>query len=277
MSVEAVERASLDQQETAEASPPLSVSTLGRFALARNGTPVGRREWQSKKARDLLKLLITRRGRPAPRDWLMEALWPGQDPGLLSNRLSVALSTVRAVLDPEHRCAPDYFVAATAATVTLRSDHVEIDVERFLAEGHSALELLRDGDLDAARPRLEAAEAAYRGDFLEEDLYEDWAVPLREVARCVYVSVLGGLAEIAHAAGRHDAAIRYRLRVLESDHWDEAAHLGLIAALVAARRHGEARRAHRDYSGRMREIDVAPTPFAGAGAGGVARPHSVAV
>jgi DNA-binding SARP family transcriptional activator len=255
----------------------LSFSTLGLFALARNGRPVDRREWQSKKARDLLKLLITRRRRPAPRDWLMEALWPGQDPALLSNRLSVALSTLRSVLDPEHRCAPDHFLAASAATVTLRSDHVEVDVEQFLAEGRSALELVRDGDLDAARPRLEAAEAAYLGDFLEEDLYEDWAVPLREEARSLYISVLAGLAETAHAAGRHDTAIRYRLRLLERDRWDEAAHLGLIAALVAARRHGEARRAHRDYARRMREIGIEPAPFAAVNADDGVRAHSAAV
>ena len=105
MSVEAAESASLAQPEPDEAAP-LSISTLGLFALARGGSRVDRREWQSKKARDLLKLLITRRGRPALRDWLMEALWRGQDPGLLSNRLSVALSTLRGVLDPDHRCAP---------------------------------------------------------------------------------------------------------------------------------------------------------------------------
>jgi DNA-binding SARP family transcriptional activator len=269
MSAEGVERASVDQHEHADASPPpgLSVATLGGFALARNGTPVGRREWQSRKARDLLKLLITRRGRPAPRDWLMEALWPEQDRGLLSNRLSVALSTLRAVLDPEHRFAADYFLTATAATVTLRSDRVKVDVERFLADGQSALELLRDGDLNAARPRLEAAEAAYRGDFLEEDLYEDWTTALREEARSLYISMVGGLAEIAHAAGRHDAAIRYRLRALESDRWDEGAHLGLIGALVTAGRHGDARRAHRDYAARMRDIGVEPTPFAAVSAG----------
>jgi DNA-binding SARP family transcriptional activator len=275
MSVEAAESASLAQPEPDEASP-LCISTLGLFALARDGSRVDRREWQSKKARDLLKLLITRRGRPAPRDWLMEALWRGQDPGLLSNRLSVALSTLRGVLDPDHRCAPDYFLSATVATVTLRSNHVEVDVERFLAEGHSALGLVRDGDLDAARPRLEAADAAYLGDFLEEDLYEDWTVPLREEARSLYISVLGELAEIAHAVGRHDAAIRYRLRVLERDRWDEAAHLGVIAALVSARRHGEARRAHRDYARRMHEIGVQPAPLGGVNADHAGRPRSAA-
>lgn len=258
------------------AHAPLSVATLGRFAVAREGDPVSREEWQSKKARDLLKLLVARRGRPAPRDWLMEALWSGQDPGLVSNRLSVALSTLRSVLDPGRRFAPDHFVVATTDGIGLSLANVDVDLERFLAEGRRALDLYRDGEIDDARPRLEAAEATYLGDFLEEDLYEDWALPLRDEARSLYVSVLGGLAEIALAAGRHDAAIRYRLRVLEIDRWDEGAHLGLIAALVSARRHGEARRAHRDYARRMLEIGVEPTPFAGIDADGRVRPRSAA-
>jgi hypothetical protein len=109
MSAEGVKRASYDHQEPADASPsPVSISTLGQFARCRDGSPIGHREWQSKKARDLLKLVITRRGRPAQRDWLMEAR---QNPGLLSNRLSVALSTLRAVHPT---------VRAGAAVVVLR-------------------------------------------------------------------------------------------------------------------------------------------------------------
>ncbi len=247
--------------------PPLSVFTLGRFTVARDGVAVAHDEWQSKKARDLLKLLVARHGRPAPRELLMEALWPAQDPGLLSNRLSVALSTLRGVLDPDRRFAPDHFVIATADAIGLRLANIDIDVERFLSQAAPALDLYGDGEIDAAHTRLRVSEAAYLGDFLEEDLYDDWAVPLREEARATYISVVAALAEISHAAGRHDAAIRYRLRVLERDRWDESAHVGLVAALVSAGRHGEARRAYRDYVTRMEEIGVEPAPFTSAGAG----------
>jgi ATP/maltotriose-dependent transcriptional regulator MalT len=139
-----------------EEQVPVSVLTLGRFAVAREGEIVGRDEWQSKKARDLLKLIVTRRGKPATRDWLMETLWPGQDPGLLSNRLCVALSTLRSVLDPERRLPPDHFVIATADWIQLQSGNVDADVERFLAQGQAALNTYRDGNTSAARPPLEA-------------------------------------------------------------------------------------------------------------------------
>jgi DNA-binding SARP family transcriptional activator len=255
---------------------PLTVLTLGQFSVARDGSPVGREEWQSKKARDLLKLVVARRGRPAPREWLMEVLWPGQDPGLLSNRLSVALSTLRSVLDPGHGFGSDHFVVATAQAIWLRSENIDVDIERFLALGQTAIDLYRGGEVDEARLRLEASAAAYVGDFLEEDLYEDWAVALREEARALYISVVAALAELSIAAGHYDAAIRYRLRALERDRWDESAHLGLMTALAAAGRHGEARRAYRDYARRMREIGVDPAPFAGVNTDGGVRPRSAA-
>ncbi len=42
---------------------------------------------------------------------------------------------------------------------------------------------------------LRAAEAAYSGDFLEEDVYADWAAGMREEARALYVRVARVLAE----------------------------------------------------------------------------------
>src|SRR4029078_5234414 len=92
--------------------PPVLVQSLGRFRVLLSGEPVPLGAWQSRKARDLLKILVARRRRPNTREALMEALWPGQSPGPLGNRLSVLLSTVRGVLDPRKRRDQDHLVRA---------------------------------------------------------------------------------------------------------------------------------------------------------------------
>jgi DNA-binding SARP family transcriptional activator len=240
---------------------PVAIEALGRFGVMRGGVPVALQEWQSRKARDLLKLLVARLGRPAPREFLLEALWPEQDPYRTRPRLSVALSTVRAVLDPGHRCEPEHFVAATRDTVTLDTSRVMLDLEAFLAEAESALALVRDGSGETAVAALDAAEAAYGGDFLEEDLYEDWAIGPRERARSTYLSVVRALIELGAARSDNDAVVRYALRLLERDPFDELAHLAVVAARTAERAHGEARRAYQVYAARMSEIDVVPAPF----------------
>jgi DNA-binding SARP family transcriptional activator len=221
--------------------------------------------WQSRKARDLLKILVARRGRPTPREYLMEALWPEESPEPLGNRLSVLLSTIRGVLDPDKRYEADHFVGTDKNAVWLQAEHVELDVERFLVAAQEALERARTGGPDA-RDRLAAAEAAYAGDFLEEDAYEEWALALREESRATYVEVARALADEAVREEDVDGATRYFLRVLERDVYDEPAHLGLVSALESARRHGEARRVYQAYCARMDEIGVESAPFPGAAA-----------
>ena len=242
----------------------VAVQSLGRFRVLRDGEPVPLAAWQSRKARDLLKILVARRGRPTPRDYLMEALWPDESPEPLANRLSVLLSTIRAVLDPEKRHDGDHFVGADKGAVWLQTENIELDVERFLETATEALELRRAGSPDA-RAGLTTAEALYSGDFLEEDAYEEWALALREEARATYIEVARVLADEAVGAGDVDAATRHYLRVLERDPYDEPAHLGLVGSFESARRHGEARRAYQLYCARMDAIGVESVPFTGAG------------
>ena len=232
---------------------PVAIQALGSFHVFRDGIPVALADWQSRKARDLLKILVARRG-PAPRDVLMEILWPEVDPARLGNRLAVALSTLRAVLDPERRFGAETFVRADRDAIVLDVDNVLVDVEVFLNE--SAAGLLAD-DVE----RLEYAETCYTGDFLEDSPYEDWAVPLREECRVTYVNVVHALAAKVLAAGDDDTASHYFLRVLAREPHDERAHLGLVSALQRAGRHGEARRAYRAYTRRMDEISVPPAAF----------------
>jgi DNA-binding SARP family transcriptional activator len=248
------------RSDTAPAAA-LAIETLGGFRVLREGAPVPRSEWRSRKARDLLKILVVRHGRPVQRDALIEALWPGEDPVRCANRLSVALSTLRGVLDPARRFGADQFVASTGGAVALDLDRVAVDLEAFLRAAVDGLALREEGHSAAAHERLLAAEAAYAGDLLEEDLYEDWAVGAREDARDVYVQVARCLAADARDAGDHDGAVRFLLRVLERDAYDEDAHLALAAAYSDAGRHGEARRAFRAYRARMDEIGVEPASF----------------
>jgi ATP/maltotriose-dependent transcriptional regulator MalT/DNA-binding SARP family transcriptional activator len=240
---------------------PVTLRVLGEFQLLRGGRPVPAAEWQSRKARDLVKILVSRRGRPASRAGLMAALWPDEDADRLGNRFSVALSTARSVLDPAKAYGPDHLVIAEDGAVRLDAERVEVDVERFLADAEAGFALRREGRATDAAERMIRAEAAYRGDVLEADVYSDWAIPLREEARATYVRLARALATDARLAGEHDAAIRLLLRVLERDRFDEPAHLDLVRTLAAAGRHGEARRRYREYAARMAEIDVEAAAF----------------
>jgi DNA-binding SARP family transcriptional activator len=249
-----------------DATPPVRVLCLGGLRLLREGKPVPVVEWQSKKARDLLKILVARRGRMCPREVLMDMLWPDDDPAKLGNRLSVALTTVRTILDPDKRFRVEHFIVTDKTAVGLDLTNLSIDVEEFLATAERGFALRRAGRSEDGLALLAEAEEAYGGDFLEEDPYEDWSVALREEARATYISVVRTLAHAASESGDHDAAARYYLRLLERDPFDEDAHLGIVSTLNDAGRYGESRRNYRSYVTRMDELGVEAAPFPGAAA-----------
>lgn len=239
-------------------SPPVRIECLGGFRVLRAGVPVPLGDWPSRKARDLLKILVTRRCRPVPRTQLVDLLWPDEDESVASPRLSVALSTVRAVLDPGKKYAADRFVRADRAAIWLDGAETAVDVEEFLRDARAGLAGAGSSRSVAA---LRAAESAYAGDFLEEDVYADWAGGLRDEARVAYVRVARTLAEHTSATGDHDGAAGYLLRILQRDVYDERAHLALVRSFVGGGAHGEARRAYRAYATRMEELGVEPAPF----------------
>jgi DNA-binding SARP family transcriptional activator len=245
----------------AESRAHVALYCLGAFRVVRETGPVPLSAWQSRKARTLLKILIARRGRPVTRDYLMDSLWPDEDPEVVTRRLSVAQATVRAVLDPQKRYLPDHFVISANDALRLDLTNLPVDVERFLADAARGLGLRRSGTTAEASEVLRAAERLYEGDFLEEDLYEDWAGPLREEARTAFLSVSRALAELAAGSGDVDAAVRRYLQILDKDPWDAAAHLALVEVLEGAGRHGEARRRYRAYVSRLEEIGIPAAPF----------------
>ena len=244
--------------------PAVCIESLGGFAVLRDGELVKPSDWQSKRARELLKLLVARRGRPATRAHLMEALWPEEEPERVANRLSVALTTIRGVLDPQRRSSVECLLS-DKDSVALNVDAVDVDLERFLEAATDGLARLRRGEDEAAVPLLEAAAAAYAGDFLEENPYEDWAVAAREEARAAYIAVTRALALRAVNRGDPDGAALHLMRVLEIDRYDEPANLGLVRALADAGRHGEAHRHYLSYRRAMDELGVEPAPFPGGG------------
>lgn len=234
------------------------IQALGRFEVRLGGVAVPASQWQSRKARELVKILVARRGRPVPRGELCELLWPDDDPERTGHRLSVLLSIVRGVLDPAKAVAADHYLAADQASVALDLSRIQVDVVDFLAHVAHGRRLAEAGAWAEARTVLAAADARYRAEAFEDEPYADWCDPFREETRAAHLGMLRILAQAAQATSEPDAAVGYLLRLLEHDKFDESGHRALVHALVASGRHGEARRAFERYAAAMRAIDVRP-------------------
>ena len=229
--------------------------------MIRDGTPVPLVAWQSKKSRDALKVLVGYRGRPVHREVLMDLLWPDSTPEGSASRFSVVLSRARSAFDPDWTFPQDHFIKTSDDAVMIDLANVDVDAERFLAFASSGLAIIRRGDRSTAEPTLRTAYDLYGGDFLEEDAYEEWSMPLREEARASFFAVAKTLGDLAVERRECDEAVGYYVRVLSMDPWAEDAHLGLVAAALSCGRHGEARRYYGAYVARMKELEIEPAPY----------------
>ncbi len=103
---------------------------------------------------------------------------------------------------------------------------------------------------------LEAAAAMHTGEFLEEDLAEDWPGEIRDEIESLGVEVIRVLAFALQDGADPGRAVPWLARLLSYDPFDESIYAALLQVLTAAGRHGEARRHHHAYVLRMREIGV---------------------
>jgi DNA-binding SARP family transcriptional activator len=226
------------QERPAAASTPVSITTLGEFRVEVDGVEVPTGEWGSRRARTLLKRLVAAQGWPVTRDELIELLWPddaGADRDRLSARLSVQLSAVRRVLRGG--------VIADRSTVRLDLNAVDLDLARWNA-------------LTDERSIVDGY-----GEFLPDDLYDDWSGPTRDEVRGRMVTAARRLVDLSLVAGDAETAETAARAIVRADQFDEVGHQGLIRALAAQGRHGEARSAHEAYTVAMHELGVEATPL----------------
>lgn len=182
------------------------------------------------KAKALLKTLLTRPGRMIPRDALMEMLWPEKDPAAGYVSLKVTAHKLRNALEPSKRNGDQgSWIVAQDGTYRLHpAADIWVDVEAFEAHWQSGKAYEVRGDLRKAREEYQKAEALYAGDYLEEDLYEDWAIVRREELRDVYLEIVGKLAYLSMKEHAFADAIRYCHKIVSADPCREDAYRMLM-------------------------------------------------
>ena len=251
-------RSLLDALPTVPAAP-LELGLLGPTTLRRDALPVDHPHWRRERVRALLLLLMTRGG--GTREELAGALWPDLDSTAALRNLRVTLSYLLAVLEPDRaEGAPSCFVRAEGAGLRLTGhEWLRVDaweMERLLDLAAQAESL---GEPSAALDSYRQAADLYRGPYLIDAGYEEWALPHRDrlVARFVAGAVRAG--ELTLAAGDPDEALHLASRALEAELWSEPAHRLAVAAHAARGDRAAARRAMDTCLRQLDELGVPPT------------------
>ncbi|MDP2659835.1 MAG: BTAD domain-containing putative transcriptional regulator, partial [Dehalococcoidia bacterium] len=251
-------------QAPAQVTPPfLDIRCFGSFQIYSDGNPLPPASFGRRQSFTVLKILVTRRGRPVSADFLSETLWPDTEPEATKKRLWVIIHNLRMALEPGLKHGqPSHFVHRNGDAYTFDPGvPIRLDVDEFtqgLARGDCSE---ARGDLRDAAAAYEQTTRLYRGDFMEEELYSDWCSSEREYLREVYLALLGRLASLHATWKEWDRSIAWRRRALLVDGLREETHRELMRCLRSAGRRDEALRQYQECRLVLdRELSVEPLP-----------------
>jgi DNA-binding SARP family transcriptional activator len=231
------------------------VRCFGSFQVIREGQVIGPDAWRRAAPRRLLQFLLLR-DRPVHREEIVEALWPDQDPRHAANRLRVALSQLRRILEPDLAPRrPSAMVVASGVTIHLARDRFDIDLDHF----RHALARASSSQGDARRAALTEAVRWYAEDVFAEDPFEEWVQRDRDRLSRQHLEALTLLAEAEEAAGQHQAALVRWQEIADRDPGAEHAHRGLIRSCLALGRNADALRAFEACRRALEDLGTVPS------------------
>ena len=240
----------------------LRIQALGAFDAALDGIAVPESAWPRQKTKDVLKLLLTAPGETFTVDQIIETLLVAADPARAASNVQARVSELRRVLEPDlERGADSRFVRRIGEGYAfVLGPDVWIDMLAFAEKLKQASALADASDWIPAIEAFEDAFALYRGDFLAEDRYAEWAEDARRRHREQYLGGLTRLAECYAEIGRLRQAISSCQRVLGIEPCRESIIRQLMMYQDGNGERSKALDTFREGTRALREhLDVAPS------------------
>jgi predicted ATPase len=167
--------------------------------------------FRTQKTGALLAYLACHPDQMHSRELLAEMIWPESDLPAARNNISVALSHLRAQLEPPG--VPPNSVFVGDRRYIRIGPAVSTDVQQF----EKLLTRADRAPNDAERAKyLTQAVLLYRGDLLP-GMYEDWVLPRQEQLAGHFLTALDSLAKYHEKENRLEEAIRFAQRFLDSN------------------------------------------------------------
>ena len=257
-------RAALRAAREMDRSPeePLRIAALGSFSIGLGDLDITRSVARSAQSLRLLQYLVVRRFAWVAREEILEAFWSGVDPCKADNRLRQCVHVLRRQIWIAGEAARhSRYVAFMNGSYRLDPGAgYQYDVERFERDLEDGARLQEAGKV-AAETKLRSALELYRGAFLEESPYEDFAAVERERLRERFIECLSRLLDLLSVRLRWEECVPLALRGIAEDSFNEMFHWHLVHSHIRLRHRQKAVECYQRYEELMaRDLDLAPSP-----------------
>jgi len=241
--------------------PSLRIRTLGRIVVESFEGPLDG-SWLDQRTGQLLKYLLTERNRFVLADEIGESLWPNAD-FAIAGSVRYYIHALRRKIEPRrgHR-EPSSFIVSRAGSYRLNLELIKVDADEFETLVSAGLGSA-DADPQAATTSLEQGLALYRGDFLADVPYAEWAMAERHRLHDLACTALRKLTELHLAKGETAKAAQALEQLAKMAPYDEGVHRQLMELDIAAGHHSDAIRRYNMLRVRIRrtfghDLDFTP-------------------
>src|SRR6266567_4441872 len=241
----------------------LEVSTLGRFEVHRSQEQLTGGNWSRRKVVELFKLLLSIEQHRLHREQVQEILWPMSTLEQAANSFGKTLYLLRRALEPDllaGKGSSSNYIQLEHDTLLLIPDSLRIDADIFESSTRQLQAKMRSrpgkesgNHIQTLLDEFDSVLALYHGDYLPEDLYEDWTQRRRDRLRRVHSWLLENAAELAVTSGDGQRTCEYLQALLERNSADEQTHRQLMLVYARMGRRSDALNQYQVMRDALRE------------------------
>jgi ATP/maltotriose-dependent transcriptional regulator MalT/DNA-binding SARP family transcriptional activator len=260
-----VERAEAKRTPAAEialtASPvtDLIINMLGPIEIFRDPTrPLASDSWTTKRARDILCFIASRRHRRGSKDTIIDTFWGETDAEAVERNFHPTISHIRKALNSNQPLKQNFLLYRDGDYQLNPDSSYRIDIEEFdrlVAEGETAR---RARQFEHCLKAYEAAIELYRGEFMQGS-YDPWVEEQRSYYREQYLRLLEALAGVAQKTEDWPKSMQLAQRILHEDPFREDIHCLVMRAYAALGNRGAVKEQFESLKRLLeRELGVEP-------------------
>jgi len=219
----------------------LTVNILGPVEIYRDRRrPPALDAWTTRRARDILCFIASRRHRRASKDTIVDTFWGEMDTEAVEKNFHPTVSHIRKALNSNQPLKQNFLLYRDGDYQLNPEFFYRIDIEEFdhlVVQGENARRArLFDDCVEAYGKAVEL----YRGEFMQGS-YEPWVEEQRTYYREQYLHLLEALAAVAEKAGEWAKSIQLAQRILHEDPFREDIHCLVMRAQVGLGNRGAAK------------------------------------
>lgn len=237
----------------------LTIRMLGPVEIVRDHTrPLAVDAWTTRRAKDILCFIASRRHRRASKDTIIDTFWGETDFEVVEKNFHPTISHIRKALNSNQPLKQNFLLYRDGDYQLNPQFSYRIDLDEFDAFLTTGENARRARQFESCIEAYEAAVDLYCGEFMQGS-YEPWVEEQRTYYREQYLRLLEVLAGVAQKAEDWPRSMQLAKRIIQEDQFREDIHCLIMRAHAAMGNRGAVKEQYEILKSLLeRELAVEP-------------------